>query len=245
MKLRTKHIVLIVAAVIVVGYTIGVAVWTNRQANKHICPSLEITITDFGRRQYVTQEELLKLLKRDSLYPVGVPAAKVSIQRIEEAVQAHPMVRKAECYMNQSGSVRVRLSQREPILRIVTGDVSYFVDRDQTVMPIRESVRTPVLLATGNIGERMACNELAQFALWLEKEPYWQAKIQRVQVVNPRMVYLLQKPDGTHLILGEMTGFRGKMNKLRKLYDRGFEQIGWQTYKEIDLRFKGQVVGRN
>jgi cell division protein FtsQ len=245
MSLRPKHIILIVLAVITVGYTIGVAVWTNSQTKKDVCPALVITITDFGRRQYVTEEELVKLLKRDSLYPVGVVAAKVSIQRIEEVIQAHPMVRKAECYMNQSGIVCVRLTQREPILRVVTGDASYFVDRDQTVMPIRESVRTPVLLATGNIGERLACNELAQFALWLEKEPYWQAKIQRVQVVNPKMVYLVQKPDGTHLILGEMNGFRGKMNKLRKLYDKGFEQIGWQTYREIDLRFKGQVVGRN
>ncbi len=236
---------LIVLATLVVGYTIGIAVWTNRMVNQDICPALEMTITDFGRRQYVTEEELVRQLKRDSLYPVGKVVSKVSIQRIEETIQAHPMVRHAECYMNQSGMVCVRLSQREPVLRIVTGDRSYFVDRDQTVMPIRESVRTPVLVASGNIGERLACGDLAEFALWMENEPYWQAKIQRIQVVNPRMIYLIQKPDGTHLILGDMSGFRGKMNKLRKLYDKGFEQIGWRTYREIDLRYQGQVIGRD
>ena len=245
MALKPKHIILIIVATIVVGYTLGVAIWTNRRTNQNICPALDMTITDFGRRQYVTEEELVKLLKRDSIYPVGQVVSDISVQRIEETIQAHPMVRTAQCYMNQSGMVCVRLSQREPVLRIVTGDRSYFVDRDHTVMPIRESVRTPVLVATGNIGERMACDELADFALWLENEPYWQAKIQRIEVSNPRMVYWIQKPDGTRIILGDMSNFRGKMNKLRKLYDKGFEQIGWRTYEEIDLRFNGQVIGRN
>ncbi|MBO4665872.1 MAG: hypothetical protein J5612_03255 [Paludibacteraceae bacterium] len=241
---RTQTVIVSVVAAIVVGYVGGIALWSARRANTNRCPALEMTITDFARRQYVTEAELVQVLKTANLYPVGKPASSVAIQGIENTIKQHPMVREAECYIQPSGVVCVRLSQRIPVLRVVTGDVSYFVDSERTKMPIRESVTTPVLVATGSIGERMACHELADLVLWINENDYWKDKIQSIHVVNPRMVYLIQRPDGTKLILGEISGFRGKLGKLRKLYEKGFDEIGWQTYEEIDLRFTGQVVGR-
>ena len=230
---------------LVVGYLVGMGLWSSRRTNKELCPGMEITITDLNERQYVTEQDLAKMLQQKGLYPVGKTVATISTEDIERAVISHPMVRQAECYKTQAGTVCIRLTQRIPVLRVVSGDDSYFVDIDRTRMPIQESVTTPVLLMEGNIGERMARNELADLAIWIKDNPYWIEKIASVYVVNPKMVYLIQKPDGTHLILGEVSGFRRKLGKLRTLYDKGFEQIGWRTYKEIDLRYTGQVVGRN
>lgn len=244
MRWSVKNILIWLMAIIVVGYLIGMGIWSSQRANMRRCPSLEITITDLDERQYVTVEELALMLQGKGLYPVNKTIATISTQDIESAIQAHPMVRRSECYMTQAGSVCVRLCQRIPIVRIVSGDDSYFVDVDRTRMPINQSVTTPVLLVEGNVGERMACDEIVDLALWLYDNPYWQEKVQSIYVVNPKMVYLIQKPDGTHLILGEVSGFKRKLNKLRTLYDKGFEQIGWQTYHEIDLRYSGQVVGR-
>ena len=244
MRWSIKNILIWLVAILVVGYLIGMGVWSSRRISSQLCPGLEITITDSDERQYVTEEELALMLQGQGLYPVHKAISSISTQTIERAIQAHPMVRRAECYMTQAGTVCVRLSQRIPVLRVVSTDKSYFVDIDRTRMPMQESVTTPVLLIEGNVGERMACNELADLALWLYDNPYWQEKIQSVYVVNPKMVYLIQKPDATHLILGEVNGFRRKLNKLRTLYDKGFEQIGWQTYREIDLRYTGQVIGR-
>lgn len=220
-------------------------IWSSRRTSQLPCPGLEITITDLDERQYVTVEELSLMLQGQGLYPVKKPIASISTEAIERAIAAHPMVRKAECYQTQAGTVCVRLLQRIPVLLVVTGNDSYYVDIDRKRMPIQESVKTPVLLVQGNVGERMAKQELTDLAMWIYDNPYWQEKIASVYVVNPKMVYLIQKPDETHLILGEVSGFRRKLGKLRTLYDKGFEQIGWRTYKEIDLRYTGQVVGRN
>ncbi len=242
---RVKTILLWILAVVAVGYVAGVAVWSAERANTHVCQSVEITITDLAQRQYVTEAELVSLLMAKKLYPVGQTASAVAVQQIENTVASHPMVREAQCYVLPSGTVCLRLSQRIPVLRIVTGDESYFVDSERTKMPIREAVTTPVMVASGDIGERMACGELADLALWIADNKYWSEKIQSIRVTNPKTVYLVQRPDGTHIILGEVSGYRNKMRKLRTLYDKGFDEIGWQTYREIDLRFNGQVVGRN
>jgi hypothetical protein len=46
------------------------------------------------------------------------------------------------------------------------------------------------------------------------------------------------------IVLGELKGYKRKLNKLQKLYTKGFDQMGYKPYKEYDLRFEGQVVGR-
>ena len=242
---RAQTVIVSLVAAVVVGYVAGIAVWSSKRANEHVCPALELTITDFASRQYVTESELVQLLKTAHLYPVGKPASSVAIQGIENTIKQHPMVRDAECYVQPSGVVCVRLCQRIPVLRVVTGDVSYFVDSERTKMPIRETVTTPVLVATGSIGERLACQELADMVLWIADNDYWKEKIQSIRVVNPRRVCLIQRPDGTRLILGEVSGYKRKLGKLQKLYEKGFDEIGWQTYDELDLRFTGQVIGRN
>ena len=188
--------------------------------------------------------ELENLLVRQGLYPVGQTLHDVCTQEIEDAITAHPMVRKAQCYTTPFGTVEVRLTQRVPIMRVVTEGESYFVDADRLQMPIRESVTTPVLLAVGAINPRMACHELADMALWIKHEAYWSERIASIHVTNPRYVYLVQKPDETKIILGDLTNYKGKLRKLHRLYTKGFEQIGWRTYKEIDLRYRGQVIGR-
>lgn len=245
MRWSIKNILIGLMAILVVGYIIGMGIWSSRRISQQPCPGIEITITDLDERQYVTVEELALMLQGQGLYPVKKPIASISTEAIERAVASHPMVRKAECYRTQAGTVCVRLLQRIPVLLVVTGNDSYYVDIDRKRMPIQESVKTPVLLVQGNVGERMAKQELTDLAMWIYDNPYWQEKIASVYVVNPKMVYLIQKPDETHLILGEVSGFRRKLGKLRTLYDKGFEQIGWRTYKEIDLRYTGQVVGRN
>ncbi len=244
MKWSVKNILIWLMSVVVVGYLVGMGIWSSRRTNNQLCSAMEITITDVALRQYVTAEEIQLMLQGKGLYPVNKPISGISTQSIEGAIQSHPMVRRAEVYMTQAGTVCVRLSQRIPLLRIVSGDDSYFIDSDRTRMPISESVTTPVLLVEGNVGERMAREELTDLAQWLYNNRYWQEKIASVFVVNPKMVYLVQKPDGAHLILGEVSGFRRKLGKLRTLYDKGFDQIGWQTYREIDLRYTGQVIGR-
>ena len=198
MRWSIKNILIGLMAFLVVGYIIGVGIWSSRRISQQPCPGLEITITDLDERQYVTVEELALMLQGKGLYPVKKPIASISTETIERAITAHPMVRKAECYRTQAGTVCIRLSQRVPVLRVVGGDESYFVDIDRTRMPIQESVTTPVLVVEGNVGERMAKNELADLAMWIYDNPYWQEKISSIYVVNPKMVYLIQKPDETH-----------------------------------------------
>ncbi len=209
------------------------------------CAALEYIIEDRAERMYLSESELTALLVGQDIYPVGKNLNTVALHRIENAIQHHPMVRKAECYLTPRHIVRVRLTQRVPLLRVQTPVDTYLIDTDRKVMQARNSVRDEVPLVTGNVGVQMASGQLADFAEWLQDEPYWQERIHHLYVQTPIMVYIYMRGENQpRAVLGAMRGHAQKLKKLKTFYRNCPEEVKAKNYTELDLRFRGQVIGR-
>lgn len=210
-----------------------------------VCTVLRYDITDADERLYLSEGELNILLKAQDAYPIGKPLSQVSLQRIEDIVRNHPMVRTAQCYTDPRGEIYVRLTQREPLLKVITTDDSYIVDTDRRRMPIRESIQDTMLIVSGRVGQQMATGQIADFAEWWQDNAYWQARIKYMDVRTPHYVRLLPaNPEAEIVVLGELDNYRDKLRKLHVFYENGGKELAQGKYKELDLRFDGQVVGR-
>ena len=212
------------------------------------CSKLTYIIEDSKDRLYLTESELDQMLLAEKIYPVGRVLDRGVLHQIEQTVRQHPMVRTAQCYMTPRGEVRVRLTQRVPLLLVQMPGDSYLVDTDRKVMPVRISVKDEVLKVTGAVGVNMACKSLGDFAVWLQDNSFWQQRIRYVQVKNPQLIYLyLNGADGApgeRVVLGSMSRYEQKLAKLRTFFKNGAEAIQDKHYYELDVRFKGQVIGR-
>ena len=206
------------------------------------CASIEYIIEDRAERLYVTENELHQVLREEHLDPVGRPLDALSLYRIEKAILRHPMVRTAECYITPRNDVKVRLTQRIPLLRVQTAAETYFIDTDRKIMQARAAVRDSVLVVTGNVGTQMATSQLADFALWLQDNTYWRKRVHHLYVQNTQMVFLYAQ--GERVVLGPMRGYESKLAKLRTFNENSAEATKDKEYTELDLRFKGQVIGR-
>lgn len=223
---------------------IAAVVWGYQMTpNTTQCRSLEYIIEDRSERMYLTENELTQLLRAENIYPVGQELNVLSLYRIEQAVRRHPMVRTAECYITPRNEVKVRLTQRVPLLRVQTPADAYFIDKDRRVMPVRATVKDDVLLVTGAVGVQLASKSLADFAEWLQDNPYWSSRVRYAHVQSPQMVYLYlhHRP---RVVMGNMRGFERKLAKLKTLFECGANAIDDKNYTELDVRFHGQVIGR-
>ena len=223
----------------------GACVWGRRETPPdRPCSGLAIAIGDADERLYVTEDELAALLQKEQLYPVGRTISSIPLQRIERTVLAHPMVRTAECYATPRNEIRVRLTQRVPLLRVQVPGEMYYVDEDRTVMPARAAIKDPVLVIRGNVGSTQATTELADFARWLRTNRYWRERVSHVYVQSPQMVYLYQGAGNPRIVLGNMEGYTLKLANLRTFNEKGGAVIKDKQYTELDVRFRGQVIGR-
>ena len=242
--MKIKTIIASVSAVVIVTALFTVAIWASHQPTQEVCSGLKVEITDSLNRRFVEIGELRQLLYREGLLPDGKQMADVSCQAIEDCLLSHEMIRTAECYKTTRGVVRVKITQRVPAMYVVSNEGSYYVDIDRKIMPVRKAIDVDVPVFKGVVGKRAATEEYYDFAKWLSENKYWNSRIQCVQVHNPKHLVLAQKDNSSKIILGDLCEYVEKMGKLQKLYTKGFDQIGYKNYREYDLRYNGQVIGR-
>lgn len=234
-----------VGIALVVLLLIGAVVAGVRMTpHKQACVSVTYVIEDAQERMYLMNGELGRLLLARNLYPVGRTLQRGDLHRIERTITEHPMVRHAECYLTPREQMYIRLTQRVPVLRVETDNLRYFIDSDRHVMPYRETIKDPVLTVRGHVSVGQAAGDLADFALWLYKDRYWRERIQSVTVQSPFAIYIHLRGDYPRVLMGSMSGFERKLAKLRTFLDDGEEETADKHYRELDIRFKGQVIGR-
>ncbi len=210
-----------------------------------VCPALTYRLLDGDRRQYLTESELDSLLRRAEVYPVGKQIDMLAIHRIEEVIRSHPMVERAECYSTPLYEVRVEIRQRQPLLEVRTPVERYFVDTRHTIMPWREEITDEVMIATGAVGPQAACSSLAEMAEWLQRDPYWRERIRRIHMRTPQNAVLVMRDDDLpQVVIGTLSNYQHKLAKLRTFLDNSVDATQDKHYRELDVRFRGQVIGR-
>ena len=242
--MKIKTIISIVSAVLLVATLSVVACWAAQRPTQLPCAWLRVEVTDSLDRRFVESDELRRMLQREGLVPKGLSMEEISCQAIEDCLMKHDMVRTAECFKLVNGGVCVRVTQRVPALYVMSNEGAYYVDTDREIMPVGKTIDVDVPRFKGAVGKRAATEEYFDFALWLTKNRYWKSRIQDVQVVNPKHLVLHQKDNRGKIILGDLSQYEHKLDKLQKLYTKGLEYIDYQNYREYDLRYQGQVIGR-
>lgn len=239
-----KKIFLIVAVVLCCGAVVVGGAWCSAQNDDSPCQVVDIVVNDSLQRQFVDTDALELFLQRNGYFPAGKRMSEVDCHAMEQCLLKHDMVRTASCYKSPFQTVYIRVTQRIPMLSVVSDNGCYYVDTDRRVMPAREKIQVEVPVFKGNVSSRAAVEEYFDFVEWLNDNHYWRALIKEVQVKNPKYLVLNQNGHSAKIILGPLDNYENKLNKLKKLYTKGLDQIGYPDYREYDLRFDSQVVGR-
>ena len=222
------------------------------------CERIEIIIRDSVERQFVTEKEIetkVKKCTKDKCMMYEIP-----YQEIEEALKAHPMIRTAQCYGTPKGILHIEVEQRQPLFTVVTENETYWVDTEHEVMPYKDrcaqGTKTKdkrqknatlkderLMEVRGTVTKTMACREMAELVEWIYKSDYWREKIEAVQVKGPQDIRLKQS-NGMTLLIGKPERLAQKMHKLEVFYEKTSFPQDSVPYRELDARYKGQVVGR-
>lgn len=244
MKPIIHHILISAATVIVIGGLVAAIVMARQQKEERVCQSIDVEITDAAEQSYVTPNDMIAYIQKEGLNPVGKNVQDISSQAIEDLVNKHPVVRHAECYITNEGVVHIRMSQRVPLLRVVTVMESYYIDQDRKKMPILPYVKSTAMVVTGHVGERMAQEEIGDLVEWINDNKYWKQRITRISIGEGKQLTLRQKEGEPYIIVGDMKGYQQKLKKLRILQEKKPQDMEMPTYRAWDLRYDKQVIGR-
>ena len=241
---KTLYIILYTFALtMLVGYMTW-AIWlVPNNMDETECKKVMIEIEDSISRYFISSRDVVVLLRDSGLYPSGYNYSQINTHAIEKAVCANQVVKDAQCYKLTDGTVCIQVQQREPKLRVI-GEKNYYIDSERKPMQATFHTASYVPVVTGRVTERMAREELFDFVEWMEDNDFWNAQIEQIVVTSRKEIELVPRVGGHIILLGTLDNYEQKLSKLRQFYTEGFAKMGWKNYKEIDIRYANQVIGR-
>ncbi len=238
-----KKLLVILVAVLVIGYLIFSANYFRDSSRNQLCESFDVVIKDSARTQFVLSQDIVNLVKRHDLHPVGKTFAEINTLAIRDTILTNKLVESAEVFLTPGGAIVASIQQREPVLRIVSGlKGNFYVDEDRRIMPVSSSFAVYVPIATGMIDEELARNELYDFAMFLHSHPDWDAWIEQIVVEENSDVVLIPRVGDFRIIMGSLDDYPAKLSKFIRFVDEGLNVVGWNRYSEINLKYDNQVV---
>jgi cell division protein FtsQ len=237
-----KRILSIIVAVLLSGYLIFAIIMTQSKKQEMPCNNLIIVIKDSLNRQFLSQHDVESSLKNTQLFPVGKPLNEINTYAIENKIAENELVSSVTAYKTPSGSIKIEITQKMPILRVFTARENYYIDDAGRVMPASYQHAVYLPVASGSIEKSFATAEIYKFALFLQKNEFWNNQIEQIYVHPNKEVELIPRVGNHRIILGDFEDFEEKMNNLRLFYDQAIPKIGWGKYEIINLKYKNQIV---
>ncbi|MBR5194435.1 MAG: cell division protein FtsQ [Bacteroidaceae bacterium] len=237
-----KKMFILLFLLLIIVYLIIAVTTFNAKPEEQTCEGMELVINDSIDYGFITQKEILRLLTKDKISPIGKKMNEINTRQLEDALKEHPLIGEVECFRIPNGKVGIEVTQRIPILRIMAsnGD-NYYLDKKGVIMPTANNAAN-VAIVTGYVDRNFAQKELYEFGMFLKENPFWNAQIQQINVTASKELELVPRV-GEHIIfMGKPGNYENKFDRLKTFYKKGLNQVGWNKYSRISLEFENQII---
>ena len=217
--------------------------WTSRVSlNGVVCENIEIQVNTEGDLFFVNAEMVGDMLleKEDSV--LGKTYEDINIYLLEEFLDAHPNVKKAELYLTIDGNLCVDVEQRKPLVRVFEEKDSYYLDEEIMQFSLSEKYSARVLQVYWSEITEERRTILASVIELINADEFLKAQITAIAFEETDELVVYPRVGDHEIILGEAQDLVNKFEKLKVFYRHGLEKVGWERYSHINLKFKDQVV---
>ncbi|GAB4419615.1 MAG: hypothetical protein OHK0039_32210 [Bacteroidia bacterium] len=249
-KLRVRKVVLIPAIILVVMIVLGLV--RSYQANLTV-RDIDVSLHNPDGHLLLDAmqiREALNLDGEDRL--VGQPLALIDLRLLEEKLLALPTVRSAEVYHDMRGIVHMDIELRTPIARLVNNDGSHlYMDAEGRKFPVSRTHSLDVVLVRGDFDETavdtFACSTIEStlpVLTYLRDQPFWNAQIAGIWLTQSGELVLEPEVGSAEIEFGYPIDIEDKFANLLDFYRQVLPETGWDRYRSLSVKYRGQVVAR-
>jgi cell division protein FtsQ len=248
--------------VIISGYLLVVLGLISDKSERFICENQFVNILDSNEFRFINKNDVQSVLSENNIVVLGQPMGVINTKKMEEILISKALIKEAEVYRSGKNSIVIDVIQREPILRIIDEyNRSFYMDAEGYVLPVSSKYSAYVMVANGNFSkpedfqqvgidyhkeeykkDMKILRDLYKMTLFIHKNPLWNAQFEQIYV-NHKGEFELIPRVGSHIIFfGDIYNMEAKFRKLYGLYFAGFNNMGWNNYEKINLKYNNQVI---
>ena len=227
------------------------------------CSGIVIRMDEDLGHEFVDHQEIIQLVNSKGKV-TGKPIGTINTSLLEKIILSNPFVESVEVYSAIGGKLHIDVVQRNPVVRIVNkNDEQFYIDETGAFMPVSERYTPPALVASGyifntfsemKVGYRFTVNDTTAtqiprvieqvyaLAKFIEADTFWSANTEQIYVNEHQELEIVPRFGDHTVLVGDTSLLTNKFQRLMVFYREGMNNIGWNTYQMINLKYKGQVV---
>ncbi|RZA03651.1 MAG: cell division protein FtsQ [Sphingobacteriaceae bacterium] len=217
-----------------------------------VCTDVKVYIP--GNQYFIDKQEIQDILQLNSTMLVGRKLDKINLHDLENKLKANPFVAHAKVYADMNGIIWMEVIQRQPIMRIMNQyDQDFYVDENGFKLPLSNNFTANVLAANGYIDEPFAgkvdtlrtplAKDVFKTINFIRKDVLWNAQIAQVYVTPEHEIELIPRVGNQRILLGNADSLETKFHNLMVFYKQALPQVGWDAYKQINIKYANQIIG--
>jgi len=238
-----KRGLVIVGIIALLGGLVGMTQAFTSRTKETVCTKLEVRLMNQNERNMVTSEQVVSFLKERGMYPVGLPLSAVNFRQVEQEVQGHRLIARAECFASPSGVVHLQVWQHIPLLRVMLPDEAYYLDEEGNKAGLSDLTAADVVVVTGAIHDKRTVRQLFELVKRLKKDAFADALIEQIHVGSQGEWVLIPRTGNPEIQWGKPVHTEEKVTKMVIFMRDYLPRIGFDTYSSINLAFNHQIIG--
>ena len=130
---------------------------------------IEVVVTDADQRGFITPEKVLSLLQNEGIDPIGQKVDSVDLASINHTIEEYCFTADAKTFVDYSGTLTIKVSQRAPLLRIRNNEgYDFYLTRGGYVLPVEPHATLNLPIVTGNLTLPFGKSFRGSLAEWFE-----------------------------------------------------------------------------
>ncbi len=249
--------------VLVAGLAVSLG-FVGKAHDQTICSSLDIRIKYKSDDFFLTSEDVLGYFTSKGIKIKGQPLSEIDPEAIESALKTNPYIENAEVYVELNANVKIVITQKMPLARVVNKfDQSFYIDDQGALIPLNPKYSARVVVANGFINEfyvpslnlnikdsegadsviaNTSLYKIYKIASYINKDEFWKAQIEEIFIDSKGEIELYCKVGDFKVLFGDIDNLDIKFQNLFYFFKNGLNKIGWSKYSTVNVKFKNQVV---
>ncbi len=258
-----KWLKILLWSLLPIGLVVG-GIVANKVHQNRLVKGLNIEIAyedGTENNRFITIADLNKFIRKRHDKIESKKLNEISIEKLEKELISIPYIKTADVYTSMNAEIQVRVKQRKAIVRVYDQlNDEYYLDSEGQIMPTRLSYPAKVLICNGlipSIGymhkklnphqldslvQHSILKDVYLMASYIEADTLLSVQIAQMYI-DAKGEFALVPLVGNHVIsFGKAVDIDEKFNKLKLFYQEGLGHHRWNNYKEINLKYKNQIV---
>lgn len=250
-------------AALIIAVLAGILAVSSREGRKErrelTCAGVKVEILDRGGVSFVTESDVKEYITRGYENCAGKRIDEIDLSRIEEILDGKSAILKSEAYTTRDGILHVLISQRIPVVRLMSDRGGWYADADGYLFPLQKNYTSRVPIVDGSIplsigggfkgklasaSERQWLDGVLELVDFLSGNRRWNDAIAQIHVGDNGHLVIVPRKGRERFYMGRPEEFGRKFAKMEDYYRYIVPEKGQDAYSYVNVSFDGQIVCR-